>query len=194
MTAPRNVTLPEEAAELLEALWAPLEAPGFVEWRPRYPDRLPPGDPRHAVHRAAWRWLRLDDALARLPAYLEWCAREGLSAYFGALPRQVFRDGTKDSVTVGAAAWVDIDRPAHLAREAVRGLLFPPSALVLTGRGLHGYWLLTEPVDAAVCERLSKQLTRLVDGCLVPPIRPRLIPLKKSRLQPETSSGSVSQP
>ena len=155
---------PEEARSLLLALWEPMDPPGFVEWRPLYPEHLPQGDPRRVVQGRARRWLTLADAVRRLPAYVGWCAHEGLGAYFGVLPRQVYGSGTAEHVTVGAVAWVDIDARVKLAREALRELLFAPSAIVHTGRGVHAYWLLSEPHEATTCARLSGQLAELVDG------------------------------
>jgi len=76
----------------------------------------------------------------------------------------VYGSGTAEHVTVGAVAWVDIDARVKLAREALRELLFAPSAIVHTGRGVHAYWLLSEPHEATTCARLSGQLAELVDG------------------------------
>lgn len=113
-------------------------------------------------------WARQDKRTRYFPAgRLDLAAREalklsrrGLDVYFGVgLRRENLgekRRGEAEDVCAIPALWVDVDvaGPAHSDRpypptmEAALSLLndfpLPPSILVDSGHGLHGYWLLRE--------------------------------------------------
>lgn len=131
------------AQALLNALWAPLEDGGLVELRPLAPARPKHGTPLARLQHRSRRWLPLSDMLVALPAALPWCASAGLSAYFGVLPR-MRAGGSVNDAAPGAAVWADLDIAPQEASERLRGVPFAPSAVVLTGRGVHAYWLLSE--------------------------------------------------
>ncbi len=155
---------PGEAVVFLRALWDVLDTEGYVELRPLYPQKPEKGTPGARRQGRARRWLPLEELIARLPSALSWCAEVGVSAYFGVLPRRSFRAGGARDVLSGAVAWVDLDLPVHGCRERLARVPFRPSAVVLTGRGVHAYWLLSEPEPAEVCSGLSERLARAVGG------------------------------
>jgi len=71
--------------------------------------------------------------------------------YFGVCPRSR-PEGTKAAITQTRVAWVDIDRDIDTARKAVNALPYRYSALVESGRGIHAYWVMKEPVDLSTPE------------------------------------------
>jgi hypothetical protein len=158
------MTRPDEAVALLRALWDVLDGDGFVELRPLHPNRPSAGSPESRRQHAARRWLPLEEACAVMPAVLGWCGNWGLSSYFGVLPRLAHGAGGADDVGLGAAAWVDIDLPPAECRERLTRVPFRPSVVVLTGRGVHAYWLLSEPEAPQVCADLTARLTRALDA------------------------------
>lgn len=164
-------TRPEEAAALLAALWEPLDDDGgLVELRPIFTPRPPSGSPLLALQARARRWLPVEVAIGRMPEVLAWCARVEASAFYGVLPRQRAGVGGNDAAAPGAVAWVDLDgwKTGEGAGEALARLgglgTISPSATVASGRGVHAYWLLSEPEPAAVCAGLSARLAALVGG------------------------------
>lgn len=59
----------------------------------------------------------------------------------------------------------DIDVPIDEAVSAILGMAFPPTVLVLSGRGIHSYWLFTEPTsDFDRVEQALKRLAHVVAG------------------------------
>lgn len=74
--------------------------------------------------------------------------RGGENVYFGANPRSR-RDGTSGSVTLARCVFADIDCevsvPGVLRRVEKAGLP-EPTAIVVSGHGVHLWWRLTEPV------------------------------------------------
>lgn len=158
-------THPEQAEQLLRALWGNLDdAPGYLEVRPLYPDRPQVGSPEQARQASARRWWSLEDALPRLPGLFRWTARHGLSAYFGVLPRLAIRSGRAEDAAPGSVVWADLDTDPHEAKARIDGIPFAPSAVVLTGRGVHAYWILSEPSPPGECARLSKALAVRLDA------------------------------
>jgi hypothetical protein len=158
------VTRPAEAAALLRALWAFLDDEALVELRPLYVDRPDRHTPEARLQGRARRWMGLEQTCRAMPEVLAWCARNGLGAYFGALPRVGWGKGTRWDVLPGGAAWADLDVPPAEAAARLERTPFPPSAVVLTGAGVHAYWLLSEPVGPEVCEDLSRRLTAVLDA------------------------------
>lgn len=82
----------------------------------------------------------------------------GTSTYFGVCTRRTgLNKGSKDYVAECLALWVDID----CLKEGIKGadaiqalefLPFPPSIIVNSGGGLHGYWILEDAVDVSSAE------------------------------------------
>lgn len=90
------------------------------------------------------RWLRAAPRFSSVP--------EDADVYFG--PALRAREGSlKRDVQGSLYLWLDIDDPV------VPDFTFPPSALVFSGNGNHGYWRLTEPLlDLEKLEQLNKIL------------------------------------
>jgi len=91
--------------------------------------------------------------------------------YIGVLPRKE-RKGTKDSVRESRVVWVDVDSK-HVGgkHEAYNRLTqrhlfpFPPSLLVDSGNGYHGYWLLSQPIsDIGTIEGINAGLASVFGG------------------------------
>lgn len=121
-------------------------APGLLELRAK------PRDPASRIHRAF-----LDPrATAAIAAWLR--RHRDHHVYFGVALRDG-QGGGKRNLTAIPALWVDLDQP----RVRVRPPVPPPTAIVLTGRGAHLYWALTDavPVTAntlAAVERVLRGL------------------------------------
>ena len=179
------------ARALLSALWDVLDDDGFVELRPLYPDRPERGSPRWRRQLDARRWLPLSEALERMPRFLEWCDRAGLSAFYGVLPRRVFGGGSAADVAGGAAAWVDLDVAPRDARERLARVPFRPSAVVLTGRGVHAYWFLSEAEPPEVCAGLSGRLAAVTEADPAAVDPPRLLRLPGARNPKHPDAGAA---
>jgi predicted P-loop ATPase len=68
---------------------------------------------------------------------------------------------SKDDIVLGRALHVDIDDPRGIER--LRNFSIPPTAIIDSGNGAHGYWLLTEPTSdldklEAACRWLEHEL------------------------------------
>lgn len=81
--------------------------------------------------------------------------------FFGVAPRKATSSsGKKDDVAKPACVWIDLDRKGRTRLSTLQRkldlFLLPPSYVVSTGGGLHGYWLLDEraaPEDVEVVLR-----------------------------------------
>jgi putative DNA primase/helicase len=85
-------------------------------------------------------------------AIVDDCRRLDLGCYFGVLPRPVDQVGTDESITLGRAVWADIDdKDTGGRRESWRlasSVEPAPSAIVVSGGGLHLYYFLDKPAAA----------------------------------------------
>ncbi|MCC7208153.1 MAG: DUF927 domain-containing protein [Anaerolineae bacterium] len=95
-------------------------------------------------------WGRLGDkrGLASALRQADRLNREGFGVYFAPCLRRS-KQGTADSAALATALWIDMDsdsvqRPRDLER--LRSFNPPPSFIVDSGGGLHGYWLLDAPI------------------------------------------------
>jgi hypothetical protein len=155
------------AQALLSALWAPLEDGGLVELRPLATERPKAYTPAAQLQNRARRWLPLPEMRAALPRVLPWCASVGFSAYFGVLSR--VRDGGRvDDTGPGAAVWADLDISPEDARARLKGIPFAPSAVVLTGRGVHAYWLLSEERPPLELAGLTRRMAVALGADMAP--------------------------
>lgn len=161
------MTRPDMAQALLSALWGHLEDGGLVELRPLAPERPKAHTAPARLQHKARRWLPLADMLTALPAVLPWCASAGLSAYFGVLPR-VRAGGSVDDAGHGAAVWADLDIAPQDARARLQGIPFAPSAVVLTGRGVHAYWLLSEERPPLELAGLTRRMAVVLGADMAP--------------------------
>lgn len=126
-----------EAVALLSTLWQP---PGF-------------GELRILGDKGALKpyWLGLPIRLDHLAVALDWAYKrntEGYNVYFGVHPRSE-RRGRNEDVPQYHCLIADLDKPDiswplydQLAKEC------PASICVRTPRGMHLYWLLTDPEDS----------------------------------------------
>ncbi len=150
---------PESGRSFLEALFG--DAVGLLEVRVIVDKKG--GD---VVER---RWYEtteeLSDDLARLK---ELAGSRSAGVLLGVLPR-TGRGGTKDDIAPGNAVWVDLDFKAYAdgeqeARDRLGKLPCPPSIVVFSGHGLHGYWLLHEAEDPQVLSDLSRGVGGVLGG------------------------------
>ncbi len=75
--------------------------------------------------------------------------------YFGLLPR-VDKRGTKKNISHAWGYWADVDAKPETFPGGIKEILarckkwfanLPPTIIILSGHGVHFYWLLTEPID-----------------------------------------------
>ena len=107
----------------------------------------------------------LNNALARLA---ETNTKHGYGAYFGVATRCTgltrWQRGRVSDLVSLPALFVDIDRDPVEALVDLMRFPFRPSAIVLSGFGVHAYWLLREPVKGAFIE--ANQLLAALAKCL----------------------------
>lgn len=126
-----------QACRLFEALHAPLHDGEQSELRWSSPDT------RGAMRR---RFFASTEAAAHQAVSLGvFC-----DVYVGVAPRRG-SDGTRAGVGRLGTLWADLDaKDGHTVDSRLRqleDLTYPPSILVLTGRGCHAYWLLLKSLD-----------------------------------------------
>lgn len=83
-----------------------------------------------------------------VPAFL----RLKQNLYVGVATRQTSKDGTAENCQQLTALFVDLDFKdvdEHTARTRLTTFPLAPSIVVHSGGGLHGYWLLREPLDVS---------------------------------------------
>jgi hypothetical protein len=83
--------------------------------------------------------------------------------YVGCAPRSR-RAGGKDAVEHGWVLWVDCDDPQAIS---ALGRFDPQPGIVVrtSGRGLHAYWPLEQPLPAAELERANRRLAYALGAC-----------------------------
>jgi hypothetical protein len=89
---------------------------------------------------------------------------KGYDLYFGVLPRAT-EEGTKQAIKQGQTLWIDVDHDVEAAKkqiEAAPGAGF--LAMVSSGRGLHAYWGLHEPIELDTPEAIAEYENRLRKG------------------------------
>ena len=55
-------------------------------------------------------------------------------------------DSKKPNISAIVALYVDVDDPSDEALSRMEEMLWPPTAVIYSGGGFHGYWLLKEPL------------------------------------------------
>ncbi len=148
--------------EFLEALFSPDLGGSYIEVRRIKPGHtLPP-----SFHESA---AQLADAMPK-----DLAEQDGFNVYFGVCLRSR-REGTKDAVKFVGCLWVDLDAK-HFGggkSEAFQRLLefaLPPTGIVRSGHGFHGYWVLKEPqeitgpTDITRIEAILKALAAALGG------------------------------
>lgn len=116
-------------------------------------------------------WFALDDSGIR--AAVRHAGAVGLceDAYFHVCVHdqsKVRKRGRKASATFAGALWADIDfgklggirryPPVRTLLRCLKSLLIPPSVTIVTGSGLHCYWLFDEYLEATSAEVLARRL------------------------------------
>lgn len=87
--------------------------------------------------------------------------------YFGVATRRDASSGALENCFELSTIFVDVDfnhTPEATARERLSEFPFPPSAVILSGHGLHVYWVLREPLnlqDPVECALAKSLLRRL---------------------------------
>jgi hypothetical protein len=78
--------------------------------------------------------------------------------YVGVVPRRRRGGGRADLVGTAGVLWVDCDTSGSVA--ALRGFSPAPGMVVSSGSGhnCHAYWLLDEPAELDVVERINRGL------------------------------------
>lgn len=146
------------AAAFLETLFA--DDPGWIEFRiiADHPSAPPPDQ----------RWYRSTaDAIADLDRVIGGAVHRGDAVFFGVLPRTSRGDGSAAGAAPGWVAWCDLDFKDQVEpeyRRRVAHLQHQPSIVVRSGRGLHLYWLMTEPTDPRVLSEIGRRITLALGG------------------------------
>lgn len=152
-----------EAREFLKLLFRKVQGEQCLTLTAIHPDRDRASPSRHIlVGNAA-----SDNALERL---LVTNSDHGYGAYFGVAARRAGlsrwqRGGVSEVVSL-PALFVDIDREPREALADLKRFPFSPSVVVLSGFGIHAYWLLKEPLKENVgrTNQLLSALARRLHG------------------------------
>jgi hypothetical protein len=94
--------------------------------------------------RRAWAVL---GAWSSLGQFITTEVNQRENVYIGVATRKDTSSGTTDNLAQVPALFVDWDCSPADARARLAGFPFPVSLLVESGLGLHGYWVLKEPID-----------------------------------------------
>lgn len=110
-----------------------------------------------------------DSFIEVLPRLLPVAMKQGRGVFFGVLPRIAERKGKSEDAIPGMAAWTDLDFKDFVggeeeARRRLKAFPLPPTAVSMTGHGLHPYWFMKEPTDVAVLAALSARLAEALNG------------------------------
>jgi hypothetical protein len=95
------------------------------------------------------RWLRRHDFVSQHGEITDLARQERANIYFGVCPRPKTGDAHDDCIKSVRCIWCDIDHvTAEEAAERWRDAgVPPPSILVRSGSGVHGYWLLNRDLQ-----------------------------------------------
>ena len=97
------------------------------------------------------RWLRRRDVVSVHGDLTEFARRTRANVYFGVCPRSKEGDGNDRSVNTVRCVWCDIDNAtADESQDRWKAGGIPrPSVIVISGSGIHGYWLLEHDLTSA---------------------------------------------
>lgn len=132
-------------------------------------DHMFPGQRRHLVSIPLKGRLEASTFLAsedeEMRAWID--AQQGeVNLYFhvnGLRPGVANKKASKDDVFTASFAHVDVDDPD--AKERLLNFSPPPTAVVFSGGGYHGYWKLKEPADDLVrVEAINMALAKALGG------------------------------
>lgn len=89
-------------------------------------------------------------------------AQSSSSLHFRIVPS--FSENRKD-LAMATTLWADVERTITEEEiEALQDLGIPPSAIVHSGRGVHMYWALKEPVDLEIAKTKNAALALYLQG------------------------------
>jgi hypothetical protein len=89
-------------------------------------------------------------------------AQNSSSLHFRVAPS--FSENRKD-LAMATTLWADVERTiSEEEKEALQDLEIPPSAVVHSGRGVHMYWTLKEPIDLDAAKAKNEALALLLQG------------------------------
>lgn len=96
------------------------------------------------------QWLLRDEVIARQGEFTDFADRTRANLYFGVCPRPRAGDADDRSIETVRCVWCDIDRTtaADAYRRWTAAGIPPPSILVCSGSGVHGYWLLEQDLTS----------------------------------------------
>ncbi|MEO0594862.1 MAG: DNA-primase RepB domain-containing protein, partial [Chloroflexota bacterium] len=72
----------------------------------------------------------------------------------------------KDSITQVVALYVDIDIATPESLKRLEDMKYPPTAIIYSGGGYHGYWMLSEPLAIDSVER-RQEVERTMQGMIL---------------------------
>jgi hypothetical protein len=125
----------------------------------------PAGDYLNLRYRADGRGMRrrfIDAARPSAAAAAITALARSRDVYVGCVPR-TRRAGGKNALAPSWTLWADCDTPASIA--ALEEFAPQPAIIVRSGRGLHAYWPLTEPLAPAPLERGNRRLAHRLGAC-----------------------------
>lgn len=106
--------------------------------------------------RCLQHWISLDQPFdtSKFPPDLD---IQDKDIYFGVCPRKSHL-GTKDGIAKVTTFWADVDakdfdNDKSKALAAIKACPLPPSIIVDSGNGYHGYWLLHEPEEISTIDK-----------------------------------------
>ena len=89
-------------------------------------------------------------------------AQGSFSLHFRIVPS--FSENRKD-LAMATTLWADVERTmTEEEKEALQDLGIPPSAIVHSGRGIHMYWALKEPIDLDIVKAKNEALALYLQG------------------------------
>lgn len=75
-------------------------------------------------------------------------------------------DSKKANISAIVALYVDVDNPSDEALNRLEEMLWPPTAVIYSGGGFHGYWLLKEPFYIT-SDQDRKEVERTMQGMIL---------------------------
>ncbi len=155
----QNLTMFGEQRLFLEQLHIPGT---FIELRP-FSDQ---GKGMKHRHR---HWFSTPDELCRYALEIEDEAqKQSIGLFYGVLPRIVPGGGKAEHVNLGRTVWIDIDDKDTGGRKQtwakIADLKLQPSAIVVSGGGLHLYYFLEEPKPATEIQKANQLAIPLCGG------------------------------
>jgi len=116
----------------------------------------------------AW-YSTVDELSAALPRLRAIADKRHAGIFFGVLPRRERGAGRAEDMLPGIAVWADLDFKRleggeDEARARVATLPLRPTAIVLSGHGLHPYYMVREPEAPELLSCLSARLGHALSG------------------------------